>query len=155
MVWVVMPLRRRVSDSQVALYLEEHDRTLETEILSAVEAATVASADHSPALVDRLVQTAMAKCRELDASRRVDHGATMRHLAAIAGVLAVAALVVVLGPAFLRNGISALLIVSRSAEAASPYRITVRPGNAAVPRGSDQTVFGEAGRLQVDGRICS
>ena len=35
---------------------------------------------------------------------------------------------------------SALLIVSRSAEAASPYQIEVTPGNAKVPRGADQTV---------------
>ncbi len=49
--FVVMPLRRRVSDGQVAMYLEEHDPTLEAEILSAVEATSAQSAAHSPALV--------------------------------------------------------------------------------------------------------
>src|SRR5439155_15006774 len=44
------------------------------------------------------------------------------------------------GPAYLRHGLSALLVLSRSAEAASPYKIDVRPGSATVPRGSDQTV---------------
>ena len=61
--WVVAPLMRRVSDSQVALYLEEHDRSLQAQILSAVEAVAVTSANHSPALVERLVQMAVAKCR--------------------------------------------------------------------------------------------
>ena len=50
--WVVMPLLRRVNDSQVALYLEEYDPSLQAEILSAVEASSKRSPDHSPALVD-------------------------------------------------------------------------------------------------------
>src|ERR1700745_658619 len=37
--WVIMPLLRRVNDSQVALYLEEYDPSLQSEILSAVEAS--------------------------------------------------------------------------------------------------------------------
>src|ERR1035437_6951187 len=138
--WVVAPLMRRVSDSQVALYLEEHDRSLQAQILSAVEAVAATSANHSPALVERLVQMAVARCHELDATRAIDRGAMKRHLAAIGGVIAAAVLLIVLGPAFLRHGVSALLILSRSAEAASPYRINVHPGNATVPRGSDQTV---------------
>src|SRR5204862_3223234 len=36
--------------------------------------------------------------------------------------------------------ISALLVLSRSAEAASPYKIDVKPGSVTIPRGSDQTV---------------
>src|SRR5438105_4191796 len=50
------------------------------------------------------------------------------------------ALLIVLGPAYLRHGISALLLLQRSAEAASPYRIDVLPGNTKVPRGGDQSV---------------
>ena len=58
----------------------------------------------------------------------------------LAGVTAVAASDHRLGPAFLRIGMSALLIISRSAEAASPYKIEVTPGNTKIPRGADQTV---------------
>src|SRR5262245_15135214 len=36
--WLWRPLKREVSDAQVALYLEERDPTLEASILSAVEA---------------------------------------------------------------------------------------------------------------------
>ena len=35
---------------------------------------------------------------------------------------------------------SALLVLSRSAEAASPYAIKVEPGDATVPKGIDQTI---------------
>src|SRR5437867_11376269 len=37
----VRPLRRRVTDSQVALYLEEKDPTLEAAILSAIESSSL------------------------------------------------------------------------------------------------------------------
>ncbi|HTK28594.1 MAG TPA: hypothetical protein VL309_03530, partial [Vicinamibacterales bacterium] len=65
-IWLVRPLRRRVSDSQVALYLEECDPTLETALLSAIEASAAQSEAHSPRLVERLVQEAVEKCRAAD-----------------------------------------------------------------------------------------
>src|SRR5437899_2731690 len=138
--WVIMPLLRRVNDSQVALYLEEYDPSLQSEILSAVEASSTPSPDHSPALVDKLVALAVERCRASEAARAIDRRATVRHLIAIGAVVAVAALLLTFGPAYLRHGMSALLVISRSAEAASPYKIDVRPGSATVPRGSDQTV---------------
>ena len=58
----------------------------------------------------------------------------------MAGVAVAATLLVVFGPAFLRNGLSALLIVYRSIEAATPYRIDVTPGTTTVPRSSDQQI---------------
>src|SRR5919108_184119 len=51
----------------------------------------------------------------------------------VAVFVALAALIVAFGPVYLRHGLSALLVISRSAEAASPYRIDVAPGNAKVP----------------------
>src|SRR4029453_630653 len=45
----VWPLRRRVTDAQVAMYLEECDPTLEAAIISAVEATSEGgSPAHSP-----------------------------------------------------------------------------------------------------------
>ena len=52
----------------------------------------------------------------------------------------VAVTLVLLGPAVLRNALSAILLVSRSVEASAPYRIEVLPGNATVPKGADQTI---------------
>ena len=44
------------------------------------------------------------------------------------------------GPAYLRHALSALVVLSRSVEAAAPYRIEVTPGNVNVPRGADQAI---------------
>src|SRR5690606_30580796 len=45
-----------------------------------------------------------------------------------------------IGPAVLRQTLSALFVLSRSVEAAAPYRIEVTPGDATVPKGADQTI---------------
>src|ERR671934_2096719 len=73
---LVWPLRRRVTDSQVAMYLEESDPTLEAAIISAVEAtANGGSSDHSPRLVERLVEQAIERCHVLAAGRVADRSA--------------------------------------------------------------------------------
>src|SRR5215212_5068220 len=55
---LVRPLLRRVTDEQVALYLEEHEPSLEAAIISAVEAERSGLPAESPALVRKLVSTA-------------------------------------------------------------------------------------------------
>ena len=49
------PLLRSVSDEQVALYLEEHEPSLEAAIISAVEAQDSGQPGQSPALVGSAV----------------------------------------------------------------------------------------------------
>ena len=68
---IVRPLIRSVSDEQVALYLEEHEPSLEAAIISAVEAERAGVATESPALVAKLVQNAVKKVRALEDGRRV------------------------------------------------------------------------------------
>src|SRR5436190_13953731 len=138
---LVWPLRKRVTDGQVAMYLEERDPTLEAAIISAVEAtADGPLKDHSPHLVEKLVEQAVDRCRALEHGDAVGRDSTRRNGIALATIAAITALVVALGPAYLRHGLSALLILSRSAQAASPYSIDVRPGSMKVPRGSDQNI---------------
>ena len=137
----VWPLRRRVTDAQVAMYLEECDPTLEAAIISAVEATSEGgSPAHSPRLVEKLVEQAMERCRALEDGRTIERSSVRRHSALLAAIAAITALVIAYGPAYLRHGLSALLVISRSAEASSPYSIEVTPGNTKVPRGADQTV---------------
>jgi hypothetical protein len=141
--WLYRPLKRRVTDAQVALYLEEQDPTLEASILSAVEASSdeaVAADAHSPVLVDRLVRQAVEQCQAVQYHRTIEKQGVRRLALTLAGVAIAATLIVVLGPAFLRSGLKALVVVYRSAEASTPYRIEVTPGNTTVPRGSDQQV---------------
>lgn len=139
-VFLVRPLRRRVTDEQVALYLEEHDPSLQAMVVSAVEASRSASGDHSQALVRRLVEQAIEKCVAADSARRVEQLPLRRWATALATVGVVAVLAVLLGPAFLRNAVSALLLVSRDVEAAAPYRIDVKPGTTTVPKGADESI---------------
>ena len=139
-VFLVRPLRRRVTDEQVALYLEEHDPSLQAMLVSAVEASRSASNDRSEALVRKLVEQAIEKCLAADSARRVEQLPLRRWATALATVGIVAALAVLLGPAFLRNAVSALLLVSRDVEAAAPYKIDVKPGNTTVPKGADESI---------------
>jgi hypothetical protein len=137
----VRPLMRRVNDDQVALYLEEHEPTLEATIITALEAEHAGRAhEMSPALVRRLIETAVARVHEIEEGRRVER-TPVRRYAATASVVAVAAFALfALGPAYLRHALSALLVISRDVEAAAPYRIDVTPGNATIPKGADQTI---------------
>ena len=140
----IRPIARRVSDEQVALYLEEHEPSLQAAVLSAVEETRKGerdrAADHSPELVTRLLEGAVARIRDIDMGRAVEQ----RQLQQSSGLLIAAGLAAVLlfvfGPAYLRHGLSALLTPMGNVEASSPYRIEVLPGDATVARGADQTI---------------
>jgi hypothetical protein len=138
--FIVRPLRRRVTDEQVALYLEEHEPRLQATLISAVEASRAGRPVQSSALVNRLVEQAIERCAELDAAHRVEQTPLRRWGAVLGAVAVAAALAILVGPAFIRNAVSAMLLVSRDVEAAAPYRIEVKPGNAKVPKGADQSV---------------
>ena len=136
----VLPQWRRVTDEQVALYLEECEPSLETAILSALEAEK-GSSSHSPALARRLVEHAIERCGVIERGRRLETQPLRRYAIAIAGTTAAALLLFVLGPAYLRQGASALLLMAGDVLEASPYRINVKPGSTTVPRGSDQVII--------------
>src|SRR5436190_6488446 len=73
MFWFVRPLRRSVTDMQVALYVEEFDPSLQAALLSAVEVGEGAASMHDvPAvIIERLVAQAVEKCQSLDGGRAV------------------------------------------------------------------------------------
>ena len=140
----VRPVSRRVSDERVALYLEEHEPSLQAALLSAVEESKkenhAAAANHSPQIVRRLIESAVEKVRNADMGRNVEQRQLTHSSGLLAGAAACAVLLFVFGPDYLRHGISALLLPAGNVEAASPYRIDVLPGDATVARGADQTV---------------
>ena len=150
----IRPIARRVSDQQVALYLEEHEPSLQATVLSAVEEAgkgdRAAAPNHSPELVRRLVASAVQKIRSVDMGRAVEQ----HKLQGSTGLLALAALVGVLlflfGPGFLRHGVTALITPMGSVQAASPYQVTVFPGDVTIARGSDQTITATLGGFETD-----
>ena len=138
--FLIRPLRRQVTDEQVALYLEECEPSLQATLVSAVESSRVERDSTSRALVRKLVEQAIDACLTTDAVRRAEQVPLRRWGGVLAAVTVAAALLIGFGPAFLRSALSAILLVQRSVEAAAPYRIAVDPGNANVPKGADQTI---------------
>jgi hypothetical protein len=145
-VWwgVVRPFRRQASDAQVALYLEEHEPSLNSALLTAL--SPPAEVAVSPRLREGLLSAVEEALGRIEQGRRIDRGPLQRWSLATALVSGAAIALLVLGPAVLRQTLSALLVWSGGVEAASPYRLTVTPGDARVPLGSDQTV-----RATIDG----
>ena len=118
--FLVRPLFWHVSDEQVALYLEEHEPSLQAEIISALEASRLASSDsspHSKELVQRLVQSAVAKCEAIDWGKNVERQPLRRHATTFVVIAVAAVALFALGPRFLRNGLSAIFVVSGDVEA--------------------------------------
>jgi hypothetical protein len=140
----VRPLARRVTDQQVALYLEEHEPSLQEALLSAVDASAT---DRPPRqglesmqLLRRLIECAIERCQQTDLGRDAERQSLRRSAIALATIGAAAALVFVVGPAYLRQGALAMLVPTGSAEAASPYRLEVEPGDTTVSRGADVSI---------------
>ena len=147
LVWFLLrPLSRRVSDERVALYLEEHEPSLQSALVSALESGSMANdARVSPALARRTIEGAIQQCRAIGEGRRIERRSVRRSAALLAGAAALGLLLVVVSPAFLKNGASVLFFPFGAAEAANPYRLEVLPGDTTVPRGADQVV---SARLQ-------
>ncbi len=147
--FLVRPLLRRVSDAQVALYLEEHEPSLKSAFLSAVE--TIRRAGGATTGLDRrLLQVAVDRARRVDRGRRIDRDGIRRSTAWLAGVATVIALVWLVGPAFQGTAGSLLLGPWRTADAANPYSIAVEPGDVLVARGSDQRVVAYPSGFETD-----
>ena len=142
--YLVRPLRRELDDEHVALYLEEHEPSLEATLLAAVEAERSGD-QYSPALVKGLVHAAVERAHAVDDGRRVDQKQLYRTGGVFAGVAVAAVALLMLLPAGVRHGLSALLRPTANAAAVNPYSIAVTPGNVVIARGSDQLVTASLG----------
>jgi len=137
-VFLLRPVLRRLTDVQVALYLEEHEPSLEHAVVSALAADE--TRHPSPALARRVRETAMERARRVEYGKRVEQPALYRFGGILSGVAVAAVALSLLGPTHLRNGVSALLIPTRDAAEVSPFSIGVSPGSVTIPRGTDQLV---------------
>ena len=80
--WIVRPFFTRVTDEQVALYLEEHEPSLNNLLLSAMSAERRGdSPEQSPALVAKLVEEAIERVHEVETGRRVEQPLVKRYAA--------------------------------------------------------------------------
>ena len=101
------PLSRKVTDEQVALYLEEHEPTLDSTILSAME-VTERPGDWSPDLIRRLIENAIVRVHEIQEGERIEREPMKRYVW-IAGAVAVSAIALfTFGPAYFRHTLSAI-----------------------------------------------
>ena len=141
--YLLIPLARRVSDERVALYLEEHEPSLQARVLSAVEFGAQdegESEGFSAAMVDRLVENAVEKCATIDYGRRVEAKSLKLSSGMLVTALGAAAVVLLLSPSFLQHS-APYLFPFNSAAVDNPYRIEVMPGNTKVARGAELKIM--------------
>ena len=136
--FLIRPLVRRVSDHRVALYLEEHEPTLDAAVVSAVEQPSRAT--KSDALAKGVLSSAVTRLRAVDRGRRVERQELQRGSGILAALVLVVAALVLAGPDFIRDGARALFAPWRSAQAAVPYAVQVAPGDTTISRGGDLEV---------------
>src|SRR5690606_30483470 len=118
---VLRPLLRPVTDTQVALYLEEHEPSIEHAGVSPLEASR--DDRFSPALSHRVLEQALERARAVEFGRRIEQGALYRFGGALSGVVVASILLALLGPTQLRHGLNAMLFPTRDASTVNPYRV--------------------------------
>ena len=88
LLFLVRPLLRKVTDAQVALYLEEHEPSLEHSVTSVLNEG---SGMASPALSHRVTEIALEKARRVEYGRRVEQSGLYRFAGALSALVVLAA----------------------------------------------------------------
>jgi hypothetical protein len=134
---LVVPLLRRVSDRQVALYLEEHEPRLQAEILTAVEATEESGDGGIDPILAELVRSAALRAREVEGGRRVDREPLRRLSAAAAGAGLVVAIVLFVDLFGFRTSLPEAARPWTAVQAAPPMAVLIVPGDTTVPLGAE------------------
>ncbi len=142
--YLVRPLRHRVSDERVALYIEEHEPELQGEIVSAVEIEGRGDRPNEPSgsspLSRRVIERAIEKCVAIDYGRSIERRGLYHAYGLFAGAMAAGLAAIIASPAFLRHAAPLIVFPWTSARAASVYSIDVSPGSITLARGADQQI---------------
>jgi hypothetical protein len=150
--FLVLPLLRRPSSEDVALYLEEHEPELNARVLSALEAVQPDSPTAgAPGLRRAVVRQALESLRNVENGARIERSRLRRASGILVGVSAATLVLLALGPRSLRTGATALALPTRAATEVSPYSIGVFPGDATIARASDQSIQAEPVGFDADG----
>ncbi len=151
--YLVLPFRRDVTDERVALYVEEHEPSLDAALVSAVEFGRPEGATdqpHSAALIERLVESALERCAQVDNGRGIERRSVTRSSGMLAGATLTALLFLFLGPGFVRQGAGLVLAPWQPAAGGTPYAIIVSPRDTVVARGSDLKVIARLRNFDAD-----
>ena len=152
--WLVLPLIRRASDAEFALYVEERAPGLRQALISAVhELGQPADQQTSPALTARVVALAARDLAPIATDRRIERARERRAQRMLVGALAGATLLLAFGPAALRDSARILFAPWSVAIAATPPApmVSVAPGDADVPRGGSLDVHAALAHFTADG----
>ncbi len=135
--FLLLPLLRRPPDERVALYIEEARPDLQSGLITAVEYGRPDPERGEPtSLVRQLVRSMAGRSVIGDYASRVGREGARRAALGMFGVVLLAVLLVAASPTFLGSGAALVFRLWERAEAASPYLLTVTPGDTAVARGS-------------------
>ena len=141
--FVIRPLLPKIQDERAALYLEEHEPSVDGAIFTSIEVDNALKNGNdqiSPALAGRLKSSAIERARTIGDGRRVDAAGLRNSWMLVAAVIAAAAIITKLGPAPLRNGLRLLAMPWKTTEASTIFSIAVDPGNMKVAKGGDAEV---------------
>ncbi len=137
-------LRRQASDAAIARYIEEHDPSLDAALRSAVDGVTheTGTGDHrSAALHALLVDDVVRRLEAVDLPRQVDRSQINQAAMALGVAVVTGVAFVSLAPAFIQAAFPYLFDpFSHSGRRATPYAVSVSPGNHTIARGSDQEI---------------
>ncbi len=140
--FLVRPLFQRVTDQQVAHYLEEHEPELRMEIVTAVgaiESERQGTLDTREAngILQGLVRSAVRRARSVEGGLRVDRRPLRRLSWSSVALAFVLAFFFLADPFGLRTALPGALRPWTQVQAAPPLAVQVLPGDTVVPRGSE------------------
>jgi len=143
--FVILPLgrsRKQASDAAIARYIEEHEPSLDAALRSAVDAAaTPRGPGETNALETRLVDDVVTRLEAFDLPREVEKAEMRQAAIALAAVTVAGVAFYFLAPAFIQQAFPYLFNpFARSGRAATPYAVSVTPGNHTLARGGDQEI---------------
>src|SRR5262247_2533189 len=139
---LVRPLRRRVSDAQLARLVEEKHPGIDDRFVTAIEfSGEEQRAAFSPVIVDRLVDDADRHASDVSVDEIVPRKRFWQFGGAAAASLALFIAALVFGPKEITMGIAQIIIPQTQAAATNALKFEVKPGTARVPKGSDQKIF--------------
>ena len=136
-VFVVLPLLRRVSHSSFARYIEQHHPQLDALLLSAVEADLgLVGAETSPQLA-HAVRHSAARALNRPQVHDMERRRTWRAIAGVAAVSALVGIIAHFGPQPIRHGFAMLFSPNADPQASNPFSVIVEPGDIEVLEGED------------------
>ncbi len=136
--FLYLPLSRRVSDIQIARFVEERFPELQDRLVTAVEYGGTGRV--SPGLLDLLIRDALTKSSRLDFGVFLEPRRLTAYGAAGGGAVLVLLALLSWGPSFFRYGFDLLYVRWAEASSEKLLRIEVLPGDATLARGSDQLI---------------